>query len=100
MARELRILSRARTDLDEIWEYVAQDSFSAANRVENELQQAIWDLVQFPGKGHTRKDIQDKTLRFWTVYSYLIVFRYDDQFLTVVRVIHGARNLGRWLSNT
>ena len=100
MARELRILPRAKTDLDDIWEHIAPDSFTAADRVEIELQEAIRDLLQFPGKGHTRDDVQDKTLRFWTVYSYLIVFRYEDRSLTVVRVIHGARRIGPLLGNT
>jgi plasmid stabilization system protein ParE len=26
------------------------------------------------------------------VYSYVIAYRYDDEKLTVVRVVHGARN--------
>jgi len=97
MARKLVITRRAQSDLDEIWEYIAQDSFDAANRVEDEIHREIRNLVPFPGKGHLREDVNDKTLRFWKVYSYLITYRYDDASLTVVRVIHGARNIGHML---
>ena len=78
MARQLIITPRAKSDLDEIWEYIARDSFDAAYRVEEELHREIRNLVQFPGKGHSREEVDDHTLRFWKVYSYLIVYRYDD----------------------
>lgn len=97
MPRQLQVLPRARTDMDEIWEFIARDDYDAADRVEIELQQAIRDLAQLPGKGHRREDVTDQTLRFWILYSYVIVYRYDDGSLTVLRVIHGARNLGKWL---
>jgi len=87
-------------DLDEIWEYIARDSFVAANRVEDDLHKEIRELLPFPGKGHTREDVQDRTLRFWKVYSYLVAYRYDDETLTVIRVIHGARNIRQCLSNS
>ena len=100
MPRQIRILPLARMDMDDIWEFIARDSVMAANRVEDDLQQAIRELVRFPEKGHRRDDVHDKTLRFWKIYSYLVAFRHDDQSLTVVRVIHGSRNLGRQLGKT
>lgn len=45
-----------------------------------------------PGKGHTRSDVRNKVYRFWSVYSYVIACRFDDETLTVVRVVHGGRN--------
>ena len=57
--------------------------------------QAIRDLPDMPGKGHARADVKDPRYRFWCVYSYLIAYRFDDKSLTVVRVVHGRRNLRR-----
>ncbi len=94
MPRRIRISPRARLDLDEIWEFIASDSVAAADRVKEELQQSIRNLGLFPGKGHVRSDVRDQTLRFWSVYSYMIAYCYDDEFITVVRIVHGQRNMG------
>lgn len=61
----------------------------------DKLDAAIRGLIEMPGKGHTRADVTDKSYRFWSVYSYVIAYRYDDESLTVVRVVHGRRNLRR-----
>jgi plasmid stabilization system protein ParE len=57
------------------------------------LEQAIRDLLTMPGKGHLRQDVKDAKYRFWTVRPYVIAYRYDERALTVVRVVHGARDL-------
>jgi antitoxin ParD1/3/4/toxin ParE1/3/4 len=42
--------------------------------------------------GHLREDLADEALRFWRVYSYMIIYRPDSQPLEIVRVLHGARD--------
>ena len=64
-----------------------------ANRVGEELDAAILDLAALPGKGHQRPEIKDSRVRVWAVYSYLIAYRFDDDTITIVRVVHGRRNL-------
>lgn len=96
--RKLLIRPQARVDLLEIWHYIAQDSVTMANRVGEELEQAIRDLLVTPGMGHTRKDVRSGQYRFWSVHSYVIAYRYDEVTLTVVRVIHGRRDFRRLLS--
>ena len=91
--KELQILPRARLDIYEIWHHIAKDSVEAAIRVNAEIDSELENLRSFPGKGHTRAELKDKTLRVWRVYSYLIAYRYDDQHVKVIRVVHGARNL-------
>ena len=46
----------------------------------------------FPGQGHKRTEVKDSRYLFWNVYSYVIVYYYDDKNLYVVRVLHGSRN--------
>jgi plasmid stabilization system protein ParE len=43
----------AYTDLEEIWEYIATDSLDAADRVREEIYDAIHSLVPFPYIGHS-----------------------------------------------
>jgi toxin ParE1/3/4 len=83
---------QAQADLLEIWLHIAKDSASAANKVGDALDHAIRELREMPGKGHTRADVRDPDYRFWSVYAYVIAYRYDDASLTVVRVVHGRRN--------
>ncbi len=91
--RTLLIKPQARLDLLEIWNYIAADNLAVANRVGEELDAAILDLAAMPGKGHQREEIKDSRVRVWAVYSYLIAYRFDDETLTIIRVVHGRRNL-------
>jgi toxin ParE1/3/4 len=88
---------RAQTDTLDIYDYIRQRSSSAAKLVRSELRSAMKKLADFPGMGHRRDDVDDQTLRFWSVYSYLIVYRADTKPLQIVRVIHGARDVPRVL---
>jgi plasmid stabilization system protein ParE len=90
--RKIHFKPQARVDLLEIWHYIANDSVAAADKVNDKIELAIRGLAEMPGKGHTRRDVKDESYRFWSVYSYVIAYRYDASTLTVVRVVHGARD--------
>jgi toxin ParE1/3/4 len=91
--RKLLIKPQARLDLLEIWHYIARESVPTAIRIGDELDAAIRGLAEMPGKGHTRTDVKDARVRFWSVYSYMIAYRYDENTITIVRVVHGRRDL-------
>ena len=82
----------AKRDLQEIRDYIAKDSTTAARRVVRELRAAMEGLVEMPGKGHLREDLGDD-LRAWVVYSYLIIYRPETRPLQVVRVVSGYRDV-------
>jgi len=82
----------ARADLDEIWEYIAADSFAAAERVIADILAAIRDMASFPGVGHRRPDLTSRPLRFVAVRDFLIAYAPNDTPLWVVAVIHGRRS--------
>ena len=65
----------ARVDLLEIWEYIARDNLSAADRVTDEIKEAVEMLSRNPDLGHIRKDLTSKSVRFWPIYSYFIFNR-------------------------
>lgn len=82
----------ARTDLDGIWDFIAEDNPAAADRVISDILDAIRALVPFPHQGHFRPDLTSRPLRFWRVRDYLIAYAPDEKPLWVVAVLHGSRN--------
>ena len=82
----------AYADLDELWEFIAEDSIDAADRVRDKIYYAIQALVPFPHQGHRRPDLTSRPLRFWRVHDYLIAYAPDERPLWVVAVLHGRRN--------
>ena len=82
----------ARTDLNEIWEYIRADNLDAADRVVGEILAAIRSLAPFPYQGHRRTDLTSRPLRFINVREYLIAYAPDRKPLWVVAVIHGRRS--------
>lgn len=88
------LTDRAKADVREIIAYVRRRSPKAAKQVQADLREAMRRLADFPRSGHLREDLTDEPVRFWCVYSYLIVYRPDTKPLEVIRVIHGARDVG------
>jgi plasmid stabilization system protein ParE len=82
----------AYTDLDEIWEYIAADNLDAADRVREEIYDAIQSLAAFPYAGHNRPDLTGRSLRFQSVRDYVIAYAPDEKPLPVIAVLHGRRS--------
>jgi plasmid stabilization system protein ParE len=89
-----KLTPSAKRDIREIVRYLSQRSPQEALTVREKLKAAMGQLADFPDMGHFRPEITDESLRVWSVYSYLIVYRSGKVPLEVVRVIHGARDLG------
>ena len=82
----------AYADLDEIWEYIAEDNLNAADRVVAEIFESIRGLVSFPHQGHHRTDLTSRPLRFHVVRDLLIAYAPEEKPLLVLGVLHGRRN--------
>jgi plasmid stabilization system protein ParE len=54
----------ALTDLNEIWEYIAADNLDAADRVLEEIYEAIRALVPYPLADHRRSDLTSRRCVF------------------------------------
>ena len=87
----------AKADLVELYDLIEQDDPRAASRVLARLRTAMRRLARTPGLGHLREDLADEALRFWPVYSYLIVYRPETRPLQIIRVVHGVRDVRRLL---
>jgi len=87
----------ARDDLLEIWEFIARDNLDAADRVEQKIQEAVSLLARNPELGHVRRDLTSKPVRFWPLFSYLIVYDPAARPLEVVRILSGYRDIAELL---
>ena len=90
--RAIVFQARARRDINATWDHIAADNVQAADRVADQIERAVRMLAELPGAGHIRHDVRDPRLRFWTVKRYVIAYRYTSRTLTVLRVLHGARD--------
>ncbi len=92
-----QISPAALKDLKAIATYIAEDSFSAAERWNARLIEEIQFLAKSPGLGRARKDISFQNILFWPVGSYLILYRVASNGIEVVAVTQGSRDLPRFL---
>ncbi len=90
--------TRVESDLDDIWEYIAEDNIDAADRWVAKLFDAFEDLARNPGIGHSRKDLTDFPIIFWPVGAYLVLYRVQKGFIEIVAVTQGARDIPSFLN--
>lgn len=79
----------ARADLNDIWEYIAQDDCDAADRWAAKLREAIEFLARTPGAGHARKDLTELSVLFWPVGAYLVIYRTNNGIVEIAAVTQG-----------
>jgi plasmid stabilization system protein ParE len=90
----------AKADILDIWAYIAENSETLADRVEQAIYDACAFLAEGPLRGHTRPDFTACPLRFWTPIrypNYTVVYRPETAPLQIVAVLHGRRNIRRIL---
>jgi antitoxin ParD1/3/4/toxin ParE1/3/4 len=76
MSRRYVLAPEAAHDLVQIWRYIKKNaSIEMADRVESVVREKIVYLAGRPRGGHWRKDLTDEPVKFFPVYSYLIVYR-------------------------
>ncbi len=83
----------AITDIDEIWLHIALDSPEAADRAVTRIAEAVSRLAEFPLSAPARPELS-KDLRCLSVGAYRVFHRVDPDRVTIVRVIHAARDIG------
>lgn len=82
----------ARQDLLSIWEYIADDNPTAADRVLDTLDKKMALLAEHPFLGPARPDIAPD-LRYLVSDNFVVLYRVLPDVVEIVRVLHGARNL-------
>ena len=94
MSRVIRRTARADADIEGIAKWIARDSVDAALRWLEGLDQALGKLAETPGSGTDRRELR-AGMRSSPFGNYLIFFKAVRGGITVVRVIHGARDYRR-----
>ena len=64
----------AQRDLDEIWDYIAQESVAAANRLIDTIVETCNSLGSQPEMGQPRPELA-RNLRSFPVNNYIIFYR-------------------------
>ena len=87
---------RAIADLTEIRNYIAEDSEANAIAFLGRLFEAVETLETFPGQGRRVPEAPDLTkVRELLVGNYRIVYRKRSEWIEIVLVVHGRRDLSR-----
>jgi|SRR5450432_2710769 len=88
----------AKTDIFDIWSYIAEHGEVAATSVEHAIYDACAFVAEARMRGHSRSGLTARNLRFWTLTRYpndIMGYRPETVPLQVVAVLHGKRNLHR-----
>jgi plasmid stabilization system protein ParE len=94
--KKFELARRALQDLQQIWEYVSEESFTAADRLLEEFYRTFQRLAETPGPGHKRSDLTQRPVLFLALHSYLIIYR-NSTPLQIARIIHGKRDVKKLL---
>ena len=92
--KEARITELARSDLDRIWDYLAQNNPAAADRLVDQIVANCFKLASNPSLGRSRSQYVEG-LRSHRVRNYLIFYFPITGGVEIARVLHGARDLPR-----
>ncbi|MGB2900925.1 MAG: type II toxin-antitoxin system RelE/ParE family toxin [Candidatus Acidiferrum sp.] len=100
MNRRYVLAPEAALDLVQIWRYIKkQSSVEMADHVESVIRERLVFLAANPGAGHWRKNLTEEAVKFFPVYSYLIVYRPETTPLQVVSILHGRRDVAQLLTD-
>jgi toxin ParE1/3/4 len=97
MTRRILLHENATLDLHEHFRYLAQSNEDQAFRFFDAARQTFAALARLPGMGQVYESGANDiiNIRKWSVKGfrpYLIFYRYDDEMLEILRVIHATRN--------
>lgn len=89
---DLHFLPQFHRDVEDIWLAIARDDTAAADRMLLELYDRCLILERYPDAGPARPDIASGC-RHLTAGTYLILYRYEEGSVTLVRALHGRRQI-------
>lgn len=82
----------AETDILEIWDYIADDSLTAADRWVDHLDEQFRVLATQPMMGRAREELAPG-VRSFLFGRYVVFYVPLANGIDVVRVLHGARDI-------
>lgn len=86
--------NRAKRDLLDIWLWIARDSATVADAVLDRIEQRASKLSQHREIGVARPEIGEGA-RGLVIERWVVLYRLVDGGVQIVRIVDGARDLGR-----
>jgi toxin ParE1/3/4 len=91
----IRIAQQARSDLDAIWLYIAQESGSidAATRVVSSIADKFALFARFPFIGKSLASHARPNVRTFSADRYMIFYSTKADEIRILRIIHASRDV-------
>ena len=86
----------ARRTLDEILDYVAQDSPAVAADLASTALARAASLDQYAERGRPVPEIGVQSVRELFIHRYRMLYEVRDDLVVILAIIHGARDFERW----
>ncbi|MBS3771807.1 MAG: type II toxin-antitoxin system RelE/ParE family toxin [Bacteroidales bacterium] len=85
---------KAKEHLDEIYEYIAEDSIDAARYVKKKLIELAHSLNDFPEKYSKEEYLADEPEDYKSVskWSYKIIYEITDEYLIIADIFHTSQH--------
>jgi plasmid stabilization system protein ParE len=96
MQRRLRYLQSAKSDLVDIFSYLARESGSLTmgRQFVERLREQCRKLAHLPGTlGRARPELR-ADVRSFPFRGYVIFFRYTEDALEIINILEGHRDIG------
>jgi toxin ParE1/3/4 len=88
----LLLSRRAKEDLLEIWEFIADHDELAADRYIDHLRDRALELLHFPELGRARNEIHFN-LRSLLARNHLLFYTIEGEEVQILRILHGSMDL-------
>lgn len=89
---KLQFTKQSKQDLDEIWDYIADDNSDAADRLIDSIYAKCRLIAERPDIGRERHEIR-ADIRSFPVGNYLIFYHSQERAIIIDRVLSGYRDL-------
>jgi toxin ParE1/3/4 len=92
---KLIISPEAKADLDEIWDYIAEDNPEAAGRFLSLLLAECRLLTDSPYIGKERGDLGREGVRSLPFKNYIVLYQIEKDTVDILHIFHAKRDYPR-----
>lgn len=85
----------AQTDLIEAWTFIAEENPTAADRALDAIEREANALSSQPRMGRARPELAEGVRSWPTSTPYILFYLANDSGVTILRVLHHARDIQR-----
>ena len=90
---EVEWSATAQDELNEIIDYIAQDSLEYALSFYEQVREKVQNLPNFPKIGRKVPELDDPNIRELILKNYRLIYRILENKIQIIRVFHGSRIL-------